>query len=144
MTREFTVEDYNELKPLEPHLTRGTYGRYIYGLRRNDFNILYAKYKSLGYAQTMEYSCNRCLLTLTSTLGRLYFDFKKKQEENAKQEAKNAKKKVGEYNAEGELVREFESVTKAVEETGISKNTLYKSLKDNETIDEKYYRYIEA
>ena len=144
MTREFTVEDYNELKPLEPHLTRGIYGRYVYGLRRSDFNALYAKYKSLGYGQTMEYSCNRCLLTLTSTLGKLYFDFKTKQEENAKQEAKNAKKRVGEYNAEGELLREFESVTQAIEETGISKGNMYKALKENETIDEKYYKYIEA
>ena len=144
MTREFTVEDYNELKPLEPHLVRGTYGKYVYGLRRSDFNALYAKYKELGYGQTMEYSCNRCLLTLTSTLGKLYFDFKAKQEEMTKQEAKNAKKRVAEYDVNGELLREFESVTKAVEELGISKNTLYKSLKDNETIDEKTYKYIEV
>lgn len=144
MTREFTVEDYNELKPLEPHLTRGTYGRYVYGLRRSDFNALYAKYKELGYGQTMEYSCNRCLLNLTSTLGKLYFDFKAKQEEMTKQEAKNAKKRVGEYNAEGELLREFESVTKAVEETGISKGNMYKALKEQVAIDEKIYKYIEA
>lgn len=144
MTREFTVEDFNYLKPYEPHLTRGTYGRYIYGLRRQDFNALYAKYRELGYGQAMEYSCNRCLLTLTSTLGKLYFDFKAKQEENAKQEAKNAKKKVGEYNAEGELLKEFESVTKAIEETGVSKGNMYKALKENIAIDDRIFRYIEA
>ena len=143
MTREFTVEDYNELKPLEPHLTRGTYGRYVYGLRRSDFNALYAKYKELGYGQTMEYSCNRCLLNLTSTLGKLYFDFKAKQEENP-EPAKNAKKRVGEYDVNGELLREFESVTQAIEETGISKGNIYKALKEQVAIDEKIYKYIEA
>ena len=82
-------------------------------------------------------------MQLTSTLGKLYFDYKKKMEENP-EPAKNAKKRVGEYNLDGELLREFESVTKAVEETGISKNTLYKSLKDNETIDDRKYAYITA
>lgn len=144
MNREFTNEDYEKLQPLEAHLTRGFYGRYIYGLRKGDFNRLIEVYKSLGYAaHTMDYSCNRCLMQLTSTLGKLYFDYKKKMEENP-EPAKNAKRKVGEYNLDGELLREFESVTKAVEETGISKNTLYKSLKDNETIDDRKYAYITA
>ena len=144
MNRQFTNEDYEKLQPLEAHLTRGFYGRYVYGLRKGDFNRLIEVYKSLGYAaHTMDYSCNRCLMQLTSTLGKLYFDYKKKMEENP-EPAKNTKRKVGEYNLDGELLREFESVTKAVEETGISKNTLYKSLKDNETIDDRKYAYITA
>ena len=142
--RQFTNEDYEKLKPFEAHLTRGFYGRYIYGLRKGDFSKLVETYQDLGYAaHTMDYSCNRCLMQLTSTLGKLYFDYKKKMEENP-EPAKNAKRKVGEYNLNGELLREFESVTKAVEETGISKNTLYKSLKDNETIDDRKYAYITA
>lgn len=144
MNRELTQQDFEKLQPLEAHLTRGFYGRYIYGLRKGDFNRLIEVYKNLGYAaHTMDYSCNRCLMQLTSTLGKLYFDYKKKMEENP-EPAKNAKRKVGEYNLDGELLREFESVTKAVEETGISKNTLYKSLKDNETIDDRKYAYITA
>jgi hypothetical protein len=144
MNRELTQQDFEKLQPLEAHLTRGFYGRYIYGLRKGDFNRLIEVYHDLGYAaHTMEYSCNRCLMQLTSTLGKLYFDYKKKMEENP-EPAKNAKRKVGEYNLDGELLREFESVTKAVEETGISKNTLYKSLKDNETIDDRKYAYITA
>lgn len=144
MNRELTQQDFEKLQPLEPHLTRGYFGKYIYGLRKGDFNRLIEVYKDLGYsAHTMDYSCNRCLMQLTSTLGKLYFDYKKKMEENP-EPAKNTKRKVGEYNLNGELLREFESVTKAVEETGISKNTLYKSLKDNETIDDRKYAYIEA
>lgn len=139
--REFTKTDYENLKPFEPHLNRGYYGRYYYALRRNEFNRLVEIYRSLGLTQAMDYSCGRCILTLTSTLGKLYFDYKKKMEENP-EPAKNVKRKVGEYNLDGELLREFESVTKAVEETGISKNTLYKSLKDNETIDDRKYAYI--
>lgn len=142
--RQLTQQDFEKLQPLEAHLTRGFYGRYIYGLRKGDFNRLIEVYKSLGYAaHTMDYSCNRCLMQLTSTLGKLYFDYKKKMEETP-EPAKNVKKRVGEYNLDGELLREFESVTKAVEETGINKNTLYKSLKDNETIDDRKYAYITA
>lgn len=144
MNRQFTQQDFEKLQPLEPHLTRGYFGKYIYGLRKGDFNRLIEVYKDLGYAaHTMDYSCNRCLMQLTNTLGKLYFDYKKKMEENP-EPAKNAKRKVGEFNLNGELLREFESVTKAVEETGISKNTLYKSLKDNETIDDRKYAYITA
>lgn len=144
MNRQFTQQDFEKLQPLEPHLTRGYFGKYIYGLRKGDFNRLIEVYKDLGYAaHTMDYSCNRCLMQLTNTLGKLYFDYKKKMEENP-EPAKNAKRKVGEYNLNGELLREFESVTKAVEETGINKNTLYKSLKDNETIDDRKYAYITA
>lgn len=159
--REFTKTDYENLKPFEPHLNRGYYGRYYYALRRNEFNRLVEIYRSLGLTQAMDYSCGRCILTLTSTLGRVYFEYKKKMEEGYGvketgkdhpektqvfdgEPAKNAKRKVGEYNLNGELLREFESVTKAVEETGISKNTLYKSLKDNETIDGRKYAYITA
>ena len=141
--RQFTETDYEALKPLESHLNRGYFGKYYYALRRPDFNKLVEIYRSLGFTQTMDYSCGRCILTLTTTLGKLYFEYKKKMEENP-EPAKNAKKRVGEYNAEGELLREFESVTKAVEETGISKGNIYKALKENETIDDKTYKYIEA
>ena len=142
--REMTKEIYEKLQPFESHLNRGFYGKYYYALRRPDFNKLVEIYRSLGFTQAMDYSCGRCILTLTSTLGRVYFEYKNKMEENAKQEAKNAKKRVGEYNVNGELLREFESVTKAIEETGISKGNMYKALKENETIDEKTYKYIEA
>lgn len=139
--RQLTKEDYNALKPFEPHLNRGYYGHYYYALRRNDFNKLVEIYRSLGGTQAMDYSCGRCILTLTSTLGRVYFEYKKQLEENP-EPVKNTKKKVAEYNTEGELVREFESVTQAVEETGISKNTLYKSLRDGETIDGRIFKYL--
>lgn len=139
---EITKEIFEELKPLESHLQRGWFGRYYYALRRADFNRMVEIYRSLGFSQAMDYSCGRCILTLTSTLGRVYFEYKKKMEENPEPVKNTSKRKVGEYNAEGELVREFESVTQAVEETGISKNTLYKSLRDGETIDGRIFKYI--
>ncbi|MBQ2176172.1 MAG: hypothetical protein II453_14295 [Alphaproteobacteria bacterium] len=139
--RQFTETDYEALKPLESHLQRGYFGHYYYALRRPDFNRLVEIYRSLGGTQTMDYSCGRCILTLTSTLGRVYFEYKKKMEENP-EPAKNAKRKVAEYNAEGELIKEFESVTKAVEETGISKGNIYKSLKESVAIDDRIFKYI--
>ena len=142
--RQFTNEDFEALKPFESHLNRGYFGHYYYALRRNDFNRLVEIYRDLGFSQAMDYSCGRCILTLTSTLGRVYFEYKKKMEENPEpvEPAKNAKRKVGEYNAEGELVREFESVTQAVAETGVSKGNVYKSLKDNTPVDGFTFRYI--
>lgn len=139
--RDFTQKDYKKLQPYVAHLQRGYYGRYYYALNRSVFTKLLEIYRDLGYTQSMDYSCGRCILNLTSTLGRLYFEFEKKMEENP-ESVKNTKRKVAEYNTEGELVREFESVTKAVEETGVSKANIYKSLKDNVPVDGVIYRYI--
>lgn len=140
--RELTQQDFEKLQPLEAHLTRGFYGRYIYGLRKGDFNRLIEVYHDLGYAaHTMDYSCNRCLMQLTSTLGKLYFDYKKKMKENP-EPAKNAKRKVGTFNDKNELLKEYESVTQAVAETGVSKSNVYKSLKDNTPVDGVIFRYI--
>ena len=137
--REFNEADYSALQPYEEHLQRGCYGHYYYGLRRTDFNAMLDVYRSLGYTQTMDYSCGRCILQLTTTLGKPYFEFKKKMEEKAK----NTKRKVGEFNADGELVREFESVTQAVSETGITKAQMYKALKEQAGIDERIFKYME-
>lgn len=142
--RQFTNEDYEALKPIESHLQRGYFGRYYYALRRPDFNKLVEIYRSLGGTQAMDYSCGRCILTLTSTLGRVYFDYKKQLEENPQpaEPAKNAKRKVGEYNTEGELVKEYNSVTEAISETGISKGNIYKALKEEVAIDGRIFRYL--
>lgn len=142
--RDFTQQDFENLKPYEAHLNRGWFGHYYYALRRPDFNKLVEVYRSLGFSQAMDYSCGRCILTLTSTLGRVYFEYKKKMEENPEpvEPAKNAKKKVAEYNAEGELVKEYNSVTEAISETGISKGNIYKALKEEVAIDGRIFRYL--
>lgn len=139
--RQFTQQDFENLKPYEAHLNRGYYGKYYYALRRADFNRMVEIYRSLGGTQSMDYSCGRCILTLTSTLGRVYFEYKKKMEENP-EPAKNAKKKVGTFNNENELINEFDSVTQAISETGVSKGNVYKSLKDNTPVDGVTFRYI--
>lgn len=142
--RQFTETDYNDLKPYESHLQRGWFGHYYYALRRADFNKLVEIYRSLGFSQAMDYSCGRCILTLTSTLGRVYFEYKKKMEENPEpvEPAKNTKRKVGTFNNENELINEFDSVTQAISETGVSKGNVYKSLKDNTPVDGVTFRYI--
>ena len=139
--RTFTETDYEALKPYEAHLNRGWFGHYYYALRRPDFNKLVEIYRSLGFGQAMDYSCGRCILTLTSTLGRVYFEYKKKMEENP-EPAKNTKRKVGTFNDKNELLNEYESVTQAVAETGVSKSNVYKSLKDNTPVDGVTFRYI--
>lgn len=141
--RDFTQQDFENLKPYEAHLNRGWFGHYYYALRRPDFNKLVEVYRSLGFSQAMDYSCGRCILTLTSTLGRVYFEYKKKMEENPEPVKNTSKRKVGEYNAEGVLIREFESVTQAVAETGVSKGNIYKSLKESVAIDDRIFKYID-
>ena len=86
MIRTFTREDYETLKPYEEHLVRAKYGRYVYGLRRPIFDVLVGVYKSLGYSQRLDYSCNGCLLNLCTTLGNYYFPFKEKLEKEQKNE----------------------------------------------------------
>lgn len=140
---EITKEIFEELKPLESHLNRGYFGRYYYALRRSDFNKLVEVYRLIGGTQSMDYSCGRCILTLTSTLGKVYFEYKKKMEENPEPVKNTSKRKVGEYDAEGELIKEFESVTQAVAETGVSKGNMYKALKDGVAIDERIFKYID-
>ena len=86
MIRTFTREDYETLKPYEEHLVRAKYGRYVYGLRRPIFDVLVGVYKSLGYSQRLDYSCNGCLLNLCTTLGNYYFPFKEKLEKEEKEQ----------------------------------------------------------
>lgn len=86
MIRNFTREDFEALKPYEEHLVRAKYGRYVYGLRRPIFDVLVGVYKSLGYSQRLDYSCNGCLLNLCTTLGNYYFPFKEQLEAEQKNE----------------------------------------------------------
>lgn len=140
--REFTQQDFENLKPYEAHLNRGWFGHYYYALRRADFNKLVEIYRSLGFTQAMDYSCGRCILTLTTTLGRVYFEYKKKMEENPEPVKNTSKRKVATFNDENELLNEFDSVTQAISETGVSKGNVYKSLKDNTPVDGVTFRYI--
>lgn len=87
MIRNFTRKDLKALEPYEPHLTRGYYGKYVYALRRPEFNKMMEVYKSLGYERDLDYSCPSCTLQLVTKLGELYFKYKKEMEE--KQNAKN-------------------------------------------------------
>lgn len=86
MIRNFTKDDFEKLVPYEEHLTRAKFGRYVYALRRPAFEELKSVYRSLGYEQNLDYSCSSCLLNLCITLGNYYFPFKKKLEEELKEQ----------------------------------------------------------
>lgn len=91
--RNFNRKDYNDLKPYEGHLTRGYKGRYVYAMRRKDFDFMYNVYKSLGYEKRLDYSCNSCVLELTATLGELYYQYQERMEEKTMKAKENAKTK---------------------------------------------------
>ena len=80
MIKKMDSKTFNKLKELEPHLTRGYYGKYVYALRRPEFNKMLEIYKSLGFEQDLDYSCNSCTLKLTQKLGELYFKYKEAME----------------------------------------------------------------
>lgn len=82
--RKLTRKQYETLKTVEQHLTRGYYGKYVYGLRRKDFDLMTDIYRELGYEKHLDYTCNACLLELTRTLGGLYFSYIKEAEEKKK------------------------------------------------------------
>lgn len=83
----FIKKHYTALQPYKEHLTRGFYGHYVYGLRRKDFEAMQKVYKELGYERNLDYNCSTCLLQLTQTLGKLYFEYEKKMQEKVKKEA---------------------------------------------------------
>ena len=140
--RIFTKEDFKKLEPLESHLQRGFYGKYYYGLTRHDFNAMLDVYRDLGFTKAMQYSCGACILELTKTLGRYYFEFKKQMENEEKEVPKNAKRTVNEYDSEGNLLNTYQSVTEAIEKTNVSKSQIYKALKEGTAIDGKKFQYV--
>lgn len=71
-------EQYEALLPYETHLRRGYKGKYTFGLTKPIFDRLYDIYKELGFERNQTYSCNSCLLDLTSTLGRVFFEYQEK------------------------------------------------------------------
>ena len=66
---------YNKLKKYEVHLRRAYKGNYVYGLLQTDFDVLYEIYKSLGFKESLKYTCQSCILRLCKTLGKLYYEF---------------------------------------------------------------------
>lgn len=134
--KELTQEQYDRLTPYKEHLTRGYYGKYTYCLTRKIFNALVEVYRELGYTRNMDYSCSSCLLALTSTLGELYFKFKPiTTETNSKQPVK-----VQQYTLEGELVAEYDSISQAGRQTGISKGSISAALKSGKPTGEYIWK----
>lgn len=74
--KQLTKEQYDFLKKYEKHLRRGFYGNYAYGLFQKDFNELLKIYKEVGGNERIQYNCNVCVLRLTKSLGKLYFEYK--------------------------------------------------------------------
>lgn len=109
--RDFDINDYEKLRPLEAHLRRGYYGKYYYGLRRQDFDKLAEVYRSLGFTQSVEYSCGRCILQLTCALGEHYFKYQAEQSKKPVKPQHTAKKETKE-TAKVEPIKE--ATTKAV------------------------------
>lgn len=73
--KQLTKEQYEVLKKYEKHLRRGYKGNYIYGLFQKDFNELLKMYNELGGNERIQYNCNVCVLRLTKSLGKLYFEY---------------------------------------------------------------------
>ena len=129
--RTFTQNDYDKLTPFISHLQRGYYGHYFYALTRKDFNALVEIYKDLGFTQKLDYSCGRCILELTKKLGGLYFQFTP-----TATTPKKAAVKVQQYTLDGQLVAEYDSISEAGRQTGISKGSISAAIKSGKPTGE--------
>lgn len=78
--KQLSKEQYDVLKKYEKHLRRGHYGSYTYGLFQKDFDELLKIYKELGGNERIQYNCNVCVLRLTKSLGKLYFEYQPVEE----------------------------------------------------------------
>lgn len=92
--KQLSKEQYDVLKKYEKHLRRGHYGNYTYGLFQKDFDELLKIYKELGGNERIQYNCNVCVLRLTKSLGKLYFEYKPVEEHKVTEVTKTTEDEV--------------------------------------------------
>ena len=83
--RKFNEKDYELVKGYEKHFTRAITSRYCTGLVTSDLELINQLYRETLNRQA-NISCGGCVLQMMTSVGRLYFAFKKELEERLKKE----------------------------------------------------------
>ena len=78
--RKFNEEDYELVKTYERDFTRAIESRYCTGLLKEELEVIQRIYRETLNRQA-NLSCGGCVLQMMTSVGRLYFAFKKDHEE---------------------------------------------------------------
>lgn len=89
--RQFNEDDYNLVKDYEKDFTKAIESRYCTGLLKEELDVVHRIYGECLNRQA-NLSCGGCVLQMMTSVGRLYFGYKRKMEEEARK-AKEEKPK---------------------------------------------------
>lgn len=78
--RKFNENDYELVKSYEKDFTRAIESRYCTGLLKGELEVIQRIYNETLNRQA-NLSCGGCVLQMMTSVGRLYFSFKKEYEE---------------------------------------------------------------
>lgn len=78
--RKFNENDYELVKSYEKDFTRAIESRYCTGLLKDELEVVQRIYNQTLNRQA-NLSCGGCVLQMMTSVGRLYFSFKKEFEE---------------------------------------------------------------
>lgn len=78
--RKFNENDYELVKSYEKDFTRAIESRYCTGLLKDELEVVQRIYNETLNRQA-NLSCGGCVLQMMTSVGRLYFSFKKEYEE---------------------------------------------------------------
>lgn len=90
MMRKFTKDDYDLVKKYEKDFTRAIESRYCTGLLKEELEVVSKVYIATLNRQA-NLSCGGCVLQMMTSVGRLYFAYKK-EAAAAEEELKKEKK----------------------------------------------------
>lgn len=79
--RKFTEDDYQAVKAYEKDFTKAIESRYCTGLLKNELDTVQRIYNETLNRQA-NLSCGGCVLQMMSSVGRLYFAYKKTRPED--------------------------------------------------------------
>lgn len=93
--RPFNQEDFDLVKDYERDFARAIESRYATGLLQSELEVIHRIYGETLNRQA-NLSCGGCVLQMMTSVGRLYFAFKRKAEEAARkaEEDKPKRKRV--------------------------------------------------
>lgn len=83
--RKFTDDDVITLAPYEEKLRKAYYSRYITGITKEDWEVVYSVFKDTIGTTGMHYGCGYCEVYVFGKIGKLYF---KRMEEMKEKEEK--------------------------------------------------------
>lgn len=88
--RKFNQSDYDLVNKYESDFRRAIDSRYAKGIFKEEFDVISKVYKETLNRQANS-SCGGCVLQMLTSVGRLYFAFKKEMDEQLKKEEETKK-----------------------------------------------------